>query len=43
MTGFGRKVQYRSEPWATGMNDTLDQVILGLNIYPPDIRERARW
>ena len=43
VTGFGWKVEYRAGRWGTDMNGAFDQVALGLNIYPPDIRGWARW
>ncbi len=43
MTGFGSKVEYHARRWGTDMNAAFDQVALGLNTYPPDIRGWARW
>jgi hypothetical protein len=43
VTGFGWKVEHRAGLWGTDMNSAFDQVTLGLNINPPDIRGRARW
>ena len=42
MTGFGWEVAYRAGRRGTDMNGAFDWVTLGPNIYPPDIRERAR-
>ena len=43
VTGFGWKVEYPAGRWGTDMNGDFDQMALGLNIYPPDIRGLARW
>ena len=43
VTGFGWEVAYRAGRRGTDMNGAFDRVTLGPNIYPPDIRGRARW
>ena len=42
MTGFGWEVAYRAGRRGTDMNGAFQSDTLGPNIYPPDIRERAR-
>lgn len=42
-TGLGWEVAYSAGRRVTDMSGAFDGVILGLNTYPPDIRESARW